>query len=151
MKLDKSKSLDAALLVLRLAAGVIFVLHGYGKLFGAAPGMTAFTGMVAGLGFPLPGLFAYAAALSEFVGGIALILGLYTKYATIFLSIVMIVAFAGVKRLKLPMGDVDLALLSMVIALHFAGPGMHTLKKWMGGKSDPTCKMCGSGDSGHKH
>ncbi len=136
--------LDCALLVLRLAAGVIFILHGYGKLFGDAPGMTAFTGMVAGIGFPLPGLFAYAAALSEFLGGILLLLGLYTEVATVFLAITMLVAFIGIKHLKLPMGDPDLSLLAIAIAIFCAGPGRYTLKSMMGGKQESACKMCGA-------
>lgn len=143
MKGDKccseSNRLDLALLILRVAAGVIFILHGYGKLFGNAPGMAGFTGMVAGMGFPLPGFFAYAAALSEFFGGIALLLGVYTKIFTVFISIVMIVAFAGAKHFKLPMGDVDLALLSIAIAIYFSGPGMYTIRKWMKGGKGGEC------------
>ncbi|MBP9864521.1 DoxX family protein [Patescibacteria group bacterium] len=137
---SKTNRLDIALLVLRIAAGVIFVLHGYGKLFGGAPGMTGFTGMVANMGFPLPIVFAYAAALSEFVGGLALIFGLFTNVFSVLLSIVMIVAFTGAKHLKLPMGDVDLALLSIAIAIYLVGPGMYTVRKFMKSKTAETCE-----------
>ena len=43
---------DWALLALRVALGVIFVFHGYGKLWGA-PGIEAFTGMIDKIGFQL--------------------------------------------------------------------------------------------------
>lgn len=122
---SKEQCADVALLILRLAIGVIFILHGYGKLFGDAPGMTAFTGMVAQIGFPAPGLFAYAAALSEFFGGIALLLGVATNFATSLIAMVMLVALVGVKKFALPLADVDLALLAIAIAIYCMGPGKY--------------------------
>ena len=119
------------LLILRVVAGVIFVLHGYGKLFGNAPGMEMFTGMVSKLGFPAAGLFAYLAALSEFVGGIALILGVCVETASIFLAIVMLVAFFGVKKASLPAGDVDLALLAIALSLIPLGAGAFSVSGMM--------------------
>lgn len=118
---------SCALLVLRLAAGIIFVLHGYGKLFGHAPGMEMFTGMVGNLGFPAAGAFAYLAALTEFIGGIALILGVAVRIAAPLLAIVMLVAFVAVKKLGLPAGDPDLALLAIVVALGMMGPGRYSV------------------------
>jgi putative oxidoreductase len=132
--MDGKKCMDCALLVLRLAAGLIFVLHGYGKLFGHAPGMEAFTGMVAGLGFPAPGFFSYIAALSEFFGGIALILGVGVQYASVFLAIVMLVAWGGMKKFSLPMGDPDFALLAISVALFMTGGGKHTIMSLLGKK-----------------
>ena len=94
--------------------------------------MAGFTGMVGGmLGFPFPAFFAYAAACSEFFGGLAMLLGVWTKYASIFLGIVMLVAIAGVKSFKFPSADVDLALLAISIAIYLLGPGTYTIKKWM--------------------
>ncbi|HTK05409.1 MAG TPA: DoxX family protein [Candidatus Eisenbacteria bacterium] len=127
MKLSENKKQDIALLVLRLAAGVIFVLHGYGKLFGGNPGMEGFTKMVTGLGFPLPVVFAYAAALSEFLGGIALILGIFPRAATFFLGCVMLVALIAVKKGQLPKADPDLALLAIVVAIALHGAGRYSL------------------------
>jgi putative oxidoreductase len=119
------------LLALRLAAGIIFVLHGYGKLFGNAPGMEMFTGMIDQMGFPAAGLFAYLAALSEFVGGIALILGVGVEIASIFLAVVMLVAFIGVKKAGLPAGDADLALLAIAVALMTMGAGKYSVSGMM--------------------
>lgn len=143
-----SKSCKAfGLLALRVAIGVIFIMHGYGKLFGDAPGMTAFTGMVAGLGFPAPALFAYAAALTEFVGGIAVLVGVFTRFFSALIAVVMLVALLAVKKFALPQADVDLALLMISIALFCMGPGKYSLSAMMkkGGNGGECCK------GGHDH
>lgn len=148
-KLDQAKRLDIALLVLRVTAGAIFVVHGYGKIFSNAPGMTNFTKMVTGMGFPLPGVFAWAAALSEFVGGIMLILGVYPSFAAVFTAITIAVAAFKVKKGLPPKADAELALLAMSIAIALAGGGKYGLGRFlpkismpkMGGaapKVDPT-------------
>ncbi|MEO5927829.1 MAG: DoxX family protein [Patescibacteria group bacterium] len=134
---------DCALLVLRLVAGIIFMIHGYGKLFGNAPGMEMFTGMVAGLGFPAAGAFAYMAALTEFLGGLALILGVGVRIASVLLAIVMLVAFIGVKKLGLPAGDPDLALLAIVVALGLMGPGRYSVMGMLRKGNGDSCNCNG--------
>lgn len=135
-------SVSYALLALRLAAGAIFIYHGYGKLFGGAPGMEAFTAMVGKIGFPLPVVFAYAAAFSEFFGGIALLLGLFTRFASALIFIVMIVALFAVKQFKLPLADPDLALLAISLALFLMGPGRYTALGCMGKHGECKNGMC---------
>lgn len=140
---------SAALLVLRIAAGIIFIYHGYGKLFGDI-GMANFTGMVDGLGFPAPAFFAWCAALSEFVGGIALILGAFTTVAGVLTAITMLVAFIGVKNSAIPAGDADLALLAISAALAMMGAGKWSVdalicKKWCVGKGKTEAKGCCDG------
>ena len=73
-----------ALLIMRLIMGIAFILHGWGKIqnpFGWMP-PTA----------PVPGILQGLAALAEFGGGIALILGLFTRIAAFGLAITMVVA-----------------------------------------------------------
>ncbi len=135
--------LSWGLLALRIAVGVIFIMHGYGKLFGDAPGMTAFTGMVAGLGFIAPSFFAYAAALAEFVGGIAVLLGIGTRYFAGLIACVMFVALFMVKKLKFPAADVDLSLFATTICLALVGGGRFTLMRYF--KKN---EMNGSGNCG---
>ena len=121
---------DKALLVLRIVAGIVFVLHGWGKLTGN-PSIEMFAGMVGGLGFPMPMFFAWVVALTEFVGGLALILGILVRPAAILLSIVMLVALFMVKKMAFPAADIDLVLLGISVALALTGPGRFSVASMM--------------------
>jgi putative oxidoreductase len=82
--LEKLKPLG--LLLLRVALGVIFIYHGYPKLFGhTRDAMQSFTHM----GFP--GYFVYIAGVIEFFGGCMLVAGLFTRVAGLLLAIEMAV------------------------------------------------------------
>ena len=123
--------------------------------------MEVFTGMVDRLGFPLPALFAYAAALAEFFGGIAVLLGVFTRFFSALIAIVMLVALVAVKKFAFPAADADFALLMISIALVCMGPGAYSLSCMMGEKkngdaccNDTGCKKNGEGccnDGEHKH
>src|SRR5271156_5030947 len=81
-ELEKLKPL--ALLLLRLGLGIIFVYHGYPKLFTHTH--ETMQGM-AHMGFPA--YFAYIAGVFEFFGGWLLILGLFTRIAALLLALEM--------------------------------------------------------------
>lgn len=130
-RFDVQKCTKWGLLALRIAAGVIFIFHGYGKLFGDSPGMTGFTMMVGKIGFPLPAFFAYVAALAEFVGGIAMLLGAWTRAAAAFVGVNMLVAIILVKKFALPAIDPDLTLLAISVALICMGPGEYSVSAMM--------------------
>ena len=83
---------DLGLLILRLAGLYLAIGHGWGKVVGLASGETRFLEGVANLGFPMPVVFAWAAALSELVGGTAMALGLFTRWAAAFAATTMFVA-----------------------------------------------------------
>ena len=85
-----SRALDLGLLWLRVLAGLGMAHHGFGKIFGGR--MDQFAQGVAQLGFPMPETFAWAAALSEFLGGVCLILGLGTRLAAAAIFATMSVA-----------------------------------------------------------
>src|SRR5262249_9073282 len=106
-------------LVLRIAVGAVGIYHGHGKLFG---GMPHFVEAVEKLG--MPGFLAWAAAISEFVGGIFLVLGLLTRWAALFFGITMAVA---VFRVHLHQGfdkyEYAMLLLAASISLIFSGGG----------------------------
>ena len=80
---------SCGLAALRIVVGVIFLMHGGQKLF---MGFHNVAGFLASLGIPLPTLAAIVLTAVEFIGGIALILGLCTRYAAALLSIDMLVA-----------------------------------------------------------
>src|SRR5215831_8857215 len=83
--LEKLKPL--ALLLLRAAMGVIFIFHGYPKLFTHAHEMMQNFGH---MGFP--SYFAVIAGVLEFFGGCLLIVGLFTRIASLLLAGEMVVA-----------------------------------------------------------
>ncbi|MDW7694692.1 DoxX family protein [Flammeovirgaceae bacterium SG7u.111] len=85
----QSSSINFSLLLLRIYFGLSMVFaHGLGKL----PPSLGFINSTKQLGFPLPEIFAWAAGLSEFVGGLFIALGLFTRPSAFFLAITMGVA-----------------------------------------------------------
>jgi putative oxidoreductase len=80
-----------ALLVMRLALGAIMAAHGYHKVFG---GLHHHAQMVAGLG--LPGWLGYVSAFAEFLGGLLILVGLFTRAAAFAVCVDLVVAIAKV-------------------------------------------------------
>jgi len=111
--------------VLRVVVGMVFLVHGGQKLFVFGfGGVAAFLGQV---GIPAPGLAAVILTAVESLGGLALLLGLFTRWAAIPLAIVMLVAILTV-HLKagffLPNGyEFALTLLGANVALALLGSG----------------------------
>ncbi len=123
--LEKLKPL--ALLLLRVGLGVIFVFHGYPKLFTHT--RETMQGM-AHMGFPA--YFAYVAGVFEFFGGLMLIAGLFTRIAGLLLAAEMAVALVKVHGLfSNPMAvekyEFPLALAVGAFALAALGAGMISL------------------------
>jgi putative oxidoreductase len=84
---------DLALLIGRVAIGVCFILHAFGKLGIIGNGtLDGFASWLADLGVPMPAVQARMAMLSELVGGALLALGFATRPACIVLIFTMIVA-----------------------------------------------------------
>jgi len=75
---------STALLLLRLVVGTAFIIHGWQKI------QDPFGWM--GPQSPVPGLFQFLAAISEFGGGIAWIFGLLTPLAALGIGCTMTVA-----------------------------------------------------------
>jgi putative oxidoreductase len=119
---------SAGLLLFRVVMGAAFVLHGYGKIQHPTSWMP---------GDQFPGFLQAAAAVAEFGGGIALILGLLTPLAALGLAATMAVA---VFQVHVPHGDVFVATepgqgsyelaavyLAGAIALLLLGPGRFSI------------------------
>jgi len=88
--LDKIKLLDfTAPLLLRIYLSPIFIMAGWGKL-SDLDNTSYFFGEM--LGMPFPGLMAVLAGGTEFLGGIALLIGFATRWFSIPLMITMLVA-----------------------------------------------------------
>jgi putative oxidoreductase len=126
---SKSISVDFSLLLLRVFSGLAMALaHGWGKL-PPSPGFVESTGK---LGFPQPEVFAWAAGITEFGGGILLALGLFTRPSAFFLSFTMVVA-AFMRHADDPFATKEKALLFLVIyiALLFTGSGRFGLDAFL--------------------
>ncbi len=79
-----SIDMDIVLLIVRLICGYAFIHHGFGKI------QNPFHWM--GAEATVPSIFQALAALSEFGGGFALILGLLTRLGTLGIVCTMVVA-----------------------------------------------------------
>lgn len=109
-------------LPLRVALGLIFITTGFGKLFGT-PGIGGFSQMLTGIGFPAATFFAVLVGVVEFFGAIALFLGLYTRYVSALLAVILVVAIVLVKAAQ-GWGSglfLDLGLLGAAVSLMFSG------------------------------
>ena len=116
-------------LVLRVVVGVAFALHGWQKIgFGIEGVGQGFASM----GIPLPVISGFIVTYLEFLGGIALILGLFTHWASKLLLIDMLVAtlFVHLKNgFFVGAGGVELTLLlaAACFSLMITGPGKWAL------------------------
>ena len=124
-----SRRTDAALAILRGIAGAIFIAHGAQKLF--VFGFDGVSGAFGQMGIPLPGLMGPFVALLEFFGGVALVIGLLTRLASLGLAFNMLGAIALV-HLKAgffnPAGiEFPLALGGMTLAVALVGAGRFSL------------------------
>src|SRR6476620_5310329 len=79
---------DLALLLLRLAAGFSFFMHGYQKVF--TMGMGGVTKAFTQMGVPMPGLTGPFIGVLELIGGVALMLGIFTRVVAYLLMFDML-------------------------------------------------------------
>lgn len=126
---------SAGLLILRLVAGLAFIFHGYGKITNPFGWMPADSGV--------PGILQAFAALSEFGGGLAWILGLLTPLASFGLACTMAgavwmhaVVLGDPFVPKGPGSSYELASIYLCVAvlLLLSGPGRFSLDRAVFGK-----------------
>lgn len=137
-----SRLATLAPLAVRVIAGIIMFAHGLQKLIQVGPGN--FGGQVlAGLGVPLPVFMGYVVTLVELVGGLLLIVGLFSRLAALLLTIDLVVAILLVKVnvgfLSGSSGtgaELDLALIAGFLVILFAGPGRLSVDHALGLEPD---------------
>lgn len=107
--------------------------HGYPKIFGGR--MEGFTKGVAGMGLPFPEVLAWAAALSELLGGLLVAAGLFTRLSAAFIMVTMTVA-AFLRHAQDPFAARELALAYWTVAggLILLGGGAFSLDRFLRGK-----------------
>ena len=124
-----ARRVDLGLTVLRIVLGIIFLAHGSQKLF--VFGLGGVTGAFTRMGVPLATVTAPLVAAVEFLGGLVLIVGLFTRVAALLLAIDMLGAILLVKLKGGFFGgngfEYELSLLAASAALTFAGPGAFAL------------------------
>jgi len=123
--------------LLRVVVGFVFMAHGWAKI----QGMEGTIGFFASLG--LAPFLAYLVAWVEFLGGVALLIGVYSRLAGYLLAIVMVFA---IFMLKIKMGflggyEFDLTLLVALLAIAWSGSGPYSVSGKMCGCG--SCGMCG--------
>lgn len=121
-----------ALLLARLAVGLLFVSTGWGKVHNLAK----VTEFFARLGIPAPAFNATLVGYTELICGTLLVLGLLTRFATVPLAVSMVVAICTAKRTEIH-GLFDLVsadeftYLVMLIVIAILGPGSVALDHFL--------------------
>ena len=125
---------DLGLFILRLAAGIIFLVHGWPKLNPNSPmkGPAGFGGFLKQMGVPMPIFFGWVVALLETLGAVLLILGLGTRVLAVLFAIDMLVAILVAKMRVMKVGfsaqqatgwEFDFILGAVALSLLFTGAG----------------------------
>jgi putative oxidoreductase len=132
-----------ALLALRLVLGAVMIGHGYPKVF---DGISHHVHLVSSLG--IPGWLAYCSAAAEFLGGIAVTIGFFTRIASLAILIDLSVAIGKVHWKNGFMGnggyEFPLAVATIAFALIFLGAGPIALDGIRGGGPSRKLKTNGS-------
>ena len=118
-----------ALLLIRLAAGLVFLYHGSAILFGAFGGSGP-QGFAAHM--RAPAIMGYLVGLAQFAGGLAILTGLLIRVGAVCIIIVML---GAIFLVHLPHGfdvskggmEYPLTQLLIALALLIAGGGAYSL------------------------
>jgi putative oxidoreductase len=123
--------------IIRFAVGVVFMYHGYAKLFHGFAVVVA-THILAPMGFPIPGVLAYYLGILELFGGAALALGLFTRPIALLFAIEMIFVvkwhFANGYMFTSAHGGYEfpLLMLALYIGIFFTGSGRCSIDRAIG-------------------
>ena len=119
-----------AVLILRLFLGFAFMMHGSQKLLGAfgGGGIASVAGMLSKLGVEPSHIWAWVLSITEFVGGVCVLLGILTRFWAAGLVIDMAIAIA---KVHIPNGffasqhgfELPLAFGVMALVILLTGPG----------------------------
>lgn len=123
---------DFGLFVLRVGIGIVYLFHGFPKIFGGPERWETLGQSSQHLGISfLPVFWGFLGSASEFFGGLLIIFGLFFRPATVALFLTMVFATAS----HIGSGDSFSAIshsMKMAIVffgLFFIGPGRHSLDK----------------------
>lgn len=105
------KKHNISILLVRIALGIIFIIHGVLKLKYLDQTINFF------IELGLAGYWAYIVGFAELISGILLVLGLWVEYAAFLIMIIMIFAIYLVKYPKGFIGGYEFEFLIFMVAL----------------------------------
>ena len=131
-----SQSTSIGLAVLRIAVAIVFIGHGYQKLFGM--GFGGVTGAFGHMGVPMPGVMGPLIAILEFFGALALCLGFLTRPVAFLFACDMLGAILLV-QLKNGFSHYELEFLlcTASVALLFTGAGAYSVDAMIARRAPP--------------
>lgn len=130
----------AAPVIARLLVGIVMLAHGWQKLTAMTPAGFG-EGMLDGLGVPLPVLFGWIVTIVELVGGIALILGVFSRIAAVANLGVLVGALLLVKvdlsllstpGADMPGAELEFGLIAGLVTVLLLGPGRPSVDHMLG-------------------
>jgi len=121
------------LLLIRIAVGLVFLMHGWTKI----GNLSGVEGMFTGFG--LPGVTGILIAWLEVIGGVALIVGILPRLFALLFGIEMLVAIflTGFGRGLYRPHELEIFLMLVSFGIMFAGSGRFAF--WSG-----ECRRCGA-------
>ena len=131
--------LDTGLLILRLVLGVVFIGHGAQKLFGlfGGGGLKGTTGWIGSMGMRPAWFWGFMASISEFGGGVLLLLGFLNPLGSLGVIAAMLMAIAKVHWTKgfwSAKGGYEFPLMNLAaaLAIGFIGAGAFSVDGILG-------------------
>ncbi len=116
-----AKRADIALLITRLIIGGIFIFAGWMKVTDMTMTVSQFQMM------NIPTFLTYIVSYGELIGGILLVLGIWTSYVSFFLLIIMIVAVFLTFSLGFGVYSMPLAVAAGILAIYGCGAGKYKI------------------------
>ncbi len=119
--LVKPWTLTLPTVIARVSLGALLIHHGSNKVFGGVSGLA---GHLASLGWPMATVQAYLASYTEFLGGVCLVVGLFTRLSAVFnvgLFAVIVFVFHGADTFSDKEPGLMFLVLSVIVLL--LGPG----------------------------
>jgi len=117
-------STNLILLIARVLLSIMFITAGFDKL-GAVEGTT---GYIASLGLPVPGVTVWLTIALEILGGIAILVGFFTRYAAWALAAFCVITaflahYLPADQMQMIIFMKNIAVAGGFMALVAAGPG----------------------------
>lgn len=129
--ISSTKSLEYGLFFIRVGIGLIFVVHGWGKIFD--PQEWYWMGsQMAHIGITFwPSVWGFLAASAEFFGGLCLVFGFATRVVSAALAFVMLIAltYHWSEGHNFDRYSHALSLLLVFAGLALAGPGRYSFDR----------------------